>query len=144
MPLCMLALWHLAKWLNKCYLWRQRIRGFLNSWINAYAIVFRCGKIAVCLFIRIWVSNRSLSLQSWSLLPLAFSMFVVCFQIAVCLFIRIWVSNRSSSLQSWSLLPLAFESYSLLCCLLALWAASYLENSYCVLRADIYLHYFVA
>ena len=29
-------------------------------------------------------------------------------------------------------------------CLLALRVASYLKNSYCVLRADIYLHYFVA
>ena len=48
------------------------------------------------------------------------------------------VYNRSSSLQSWSLLPLAFESFSLLRCLLALWVASYLKNSYCVLRADIY------
>ena len=94
--------------LNKCYLWRQRIRGFLYSWIHAYAIVSRCGKIVGCLFI------------------------------------RIWVSNRSSSLQRWSLLPLAFESFSLLGCPLALWVASYLKNSYCVLRADIYLHYFVA
>ena len=37
--------------LNKCYLWRHRIRGFLNSRINAYAIVSRCEKIAGCLFI---------------------------------------------------------------------------------------------
>ena len=93
--------------LNKCYLWRHRIRGFLYSSIHAYAIVSRCGKIAGCLF-----------------------------------HVRIWVSNRSSSLQSWSLLPLAFESFSLLRCLLVLWVASYLKNSYCVLRADIYLHYF--
>ena len=41
-------------------------------------------------------------------------------------------------------LPLAFESFSLLRCLLALWVASYLKKSYCVLRAVIYLHYFVA
>ena len=37
-----------------------------------------------------------------------------------------------------------FESYSLLRCLLALWVDVYLKNSYCVLRADMYLHYFVA
>ena len=38
-------------------------------------------------------------------------------------------------------------SRALACCTvfyLALWVASYLKNSYCVLRADIYLHYFVA
>ena len=34
--------------------------------------------------------------------------------------------------------------FRLLRCLLALWVASYLKNSYCVLRADMYLHYFVA
>ena len=42
------------------------------------------------------------------------------------------------------LLSLALESYSLYRCLLALWVASYLKKSYCALRADMYLHYFVA
>ena len=131
--------------LNKCYLWRHRIRGFLS-------LPRRRPLGFVTCFLPHGKETRDepQRTSAWEAMDfLTRELMLMLLYLAagrlqdVCLS-RIWVSNRSSSLQSWSLLSLTFESYSLLGCLLALWVASYLTNSYCVLRADMYLHYFVA
>ena len=61
--------------LNICHLWRHRIRGIRYSWFHADAILISAVRLQAVRLSRIWESNRSTSLQSWSLLSLTFKSF---------------------------------------------------------------------